>query len=84
MSKYGPPGRDTPVRLLQRRDTERQPGMVWQTDGDFDKAEAGHRDDGDVDRVGRDRRQQQFVYLHKLADRLQSPGNFDVARMRHV
>jgi hypothetical protein len=58
--------------------------FLWGNPHDVDKAEARHRDYGDVYMVGRERGQREFVYLCKLADRLQSSGGFDVARMRHA
>lgn len=58
--------------------------FLWGNPHDVDKAQASHRDYGDVYVVGRERGQRQFVYLRKLGERLQSSGTFDVARMRHA
>lgn len=80
MGHYDHLERDALIRLLERRDAERQLGLVWERD-ELD-AEAVHPDYGRVFMAGRRRDEKDFLLLHKDHDKLASDGPFALERLR--
>lgn len=88
MSQYDHLDKDALIRLLQRRDAQRQLGLVWERE-EIDPDAALNEDYVALDldpalSHGDAPWRNLIMYLRKLGERLQSSGTFDVARMRHA